>query len=111
MTNALITKVGYRPILILATALPVSLMACSPSQKFLPSNQSSSFLATDVESCQNKATTLIDRETRLDQSYNRIGSNSLEISFAKFDARKQRNRYFDNCMSQRVFEKVRDKKE
>ena len=110
MVDALITKVSYRPKLFISTVLLLSLIACSPAQKHLNSNQSSNFLATDVESCQKKASALIDRETRLDQSYNRADGNSLELSFVEFDARKQRGRYFDNCMSQRGYEKTQDKK-
>ena len=66
------------------------------------------FLDKDVTSCKQKANALIDRELRLDRSYDRSGSDSLEISFARFDAYKQRERYFDNCISERKSQRVRD---
>ena len=66
------------------------------------------FLDKDVTSCKQKANALIDRELRLDRSYDRSGRDSLEISFARFDAYKQRERYFDNCISERKSQRVRD---
>ena len=66
------------------------------------------FLDKDVTSCKQKANALIDRELRLDRSYDRSGRDSLEISFARFDAYKQRERYFDNCISERKSLRVRD---
>ena len=66
------------------------------------------FLATDFAGCKQKADTLISRELKLDRSYDRSGSNSLEISFARFDAHKQRERYFHNCISERKSQRVRD---
>ena len=42
------------------------------------------------------------RELLLDQSYERSNGDALEASFARYDARKQRQRFFENCMAQRA---------
>ena len=108
MSDTIITKVSVRLGFILATSLLAFLAACSPAQKYKNAVQSSNYFATDVESCADKATALIDRETTQDQSYNREGADPLELSFVEFDARKQRSHYFDNCMSQRGHKRGED---
>ena len=85
--------------LIVVIGVLVCLTACSPYQNYDGSNISADFVATDVASCRKKANVLMDRERRLDQSYDRTGSDSLEIAFAQFDLHKQRGVYFDNCLS------------
>ena len=103
-----ITKEGYRRNLFLAVSLTILITGCSPSQVNQHTKNSSGFLAADVATCRQKATALIDRELKLDSSYDRSGSNSLEVSFARFDAHKQRGRYFRNCLSERDSQNVRD---
>ena len=103
-----ITKEGYRRNLFLAVSLTIIITGCSPSQVNQSTKISSGFLAADVATCTQKATTLIDRELKLDSSYDRSGSNSLEVSFARFDAHKQRGRYFRNCLSERDSQNVKD---
>ena len=103
-----ITREGYRGKLFLAVSLTILIISCSPSQVNQHTKNSSGFLATDVATCRQKATALIDRELKLDSSYDRSGSNSLEVSFARFDAHKQRGRYFRNCLSERDRQKVKD---
>ena len=103
-----ITKEGYRGKLFLAVSLTILIISCSPSQVNQHTKNSSGFLAADVATCRQKATALIDRELKLDSSYDRSGSNSLEVSFARFDAHKQRGRYFRNCLSERDSQKVKD---
>lgn len=97
-----IGKGNYGQFLFLAFSLCLYAVGCSPSQVNQRTNNSSSFLAEDVTSCRQKANALIDRELRNDRSYDRTGADSLEISFAHFDAHKQRTRYFRNCMSKRT---------
>ena len=103
-----ITKEGYRRKLFLVVSLMILITSCSPSQINQRTKNSSGFLAADVATCRQKATALIDRELKLDSSYDRSGSNSLEVSFARFDAHKQRGRYFRNCLSERDSQKVKD---
>ena len=108
MKVVMITKEGYRRKLFLAVSLIILITSCSPSQVNQHTKYSSGFLAADVETCRQKATALIDRELKLDSPYDRSGSNSLEVSFARFDAHKQRGRYFRNCLSERDSQKVKD---
>ena len=108
MKVIMITKEGYRRNLILVVSLIILITSCSPSQVNQRTKISSGFLAADVVTCRQKATALIDRELKLDSSYDRSGSNSLEVSFARFDAHKQRGRYFRNCLSERDSQKVKD---
>ena len=108
MKVIVITKEGYRRKLFLAVSLIILITSCSPSLVNQRTKSSSEFLAADVAACKQKATALIDRELKLDSSYDRSGSNSLEVSFARFDAHKQRGRYFRNCLSERDSQKVKD---
>ena len=108
MKVIMITKEGYRQRKFLAVSLIILIASCSPSQVNQHTRISSGFLAADVATCRQKATALIDRELKLDSSYDRSGSNSLEVSFARFDAHKQRGRYFRNCLSERDSQKVKD---
>ena len=110
MKVIMITKEGYRQKVFIAVSLIILIASCSPSQINQHTKNSSEFLANDVATCSQKATALIDRELRLDSSYDRTGSNSLEVSFARFDAHKQRRRYFKNCLSERDGQKVKDQK-
>ena len=102
------TEVSYQSKLFMAVGLIVLITNCSPSEVNKLTKNSSGFLAADVATCRDKATALIDRELRLDHSYDRTGSNSLEVSFAKFDAHKQRRRYFTNCLSKRGGQNVKE---
>ena len=108
MKVIVITREGYRRKLFLAFSLIILITSCSPSQVNRHTRISSGFLAADVATCRQKATALIDRELKLDSSYDRSGSNSLEVSFARFDAHKQRGSYFKNCLSERDGQKVKD---
>ena len=108
MKVIVITKEGCRQKLFLAFSLIILITSCSPSRVNQRTKNSSGFLAADVATCRQKATALIDRELKLDSSYDRSGSNSLEVSFARFDAQKQRGRYFRNCLSGRDSQKVKD---
>ena len=108
MKVIVITIEGYRRKLFLAFSLIILITSCSPSQVNQRTKNSSGFLAADVATCRQNATALIDRELKLDSSYDRSGSNSLEVSFARFDAHKQRGRYFRNCLSERDGQKVKD---
>ena len=81
-------------IILLSSSCTISRV--SPSTK-----NKSGFSPKDVASCQQKANALIDRELSLDRSYDRSGSDSLEISFARFDAYKKREQYFNTCISER----------
>ena len=103
-----ITKEGYRRNSFLAVSLTVLITSCTPSQVSQSTKNLPGFLAGDVATCGQKATALIDRELKLDSSYDRSGSNSLEVSFARFDAQKQKGRYFRNCLSGRDSQKVKD---
>ena len=98
--------IHFRPGAALALGLVVAVAACSPANKYQNANRSQQFLATDVASCNTKASDLVSRELDLDRSYDKTGGESLEVSFASFDARKQRSRYFENCMSQRDYTPV-----
>ena len=108
MKVVMITKEGYQRKLFLAVSLIILITNCSPSQVDQRTENSLGFLAADVATCRQKATALIDRELKLDSSYDRSGSNSLEVSFARFDAYKQRGRYFKNCLSERDGQKVKE---
>ena len=108
MKVIMITREGYRQNIFLAVSLIILITSCSPSQVNQHTRISSGFLAADVATCRQKATALIDRELKLDSSYDRSGSNSLEVSFARFDAYKQRGRYFKNCLSERDGQKVKE---
>ena len=79
----------------------VALAACSPAEKYQSTNRTTDTLGTDVPSCQAKASDLMGRELLLDQSYERTEGDALETSFVWFDARKQRQRFYENCMAQR----------
>ena len=61
--------------------------------------QPSDFLANDVASCKQKASTLMERDIAHDRSFSRMDGHPLEVSFAQFDVRKQYGEYFDNCMT------------
>ena len=61
--------------------------------------QPSDFLANDVASCKQKANTLMERDIANDNSFSRTDDHPLEVSFARFDVRKQYGDYFDNCMT------------
>ena len=108
MKVIVITKEGYRRKLFLVVSLMILITSCSPSQINQRTKNSSGFLAADVATCRQKATALIDRELKLDGSYDRSGGNSLEVSFARFDAQKQRGRYFRNCLSELDGQKVKE---
>ena len=108
MKVIMMIKEGYRQNLFLAVSLMILITSCSPSQINQRTNISSGFLAADVATCRQKATALIDRELKLDSSYDRSGGNSLEVSFARFDAHKQRGRYFKNCLTERDGQKDKE---
>ena len=61
--------------------------------------QPSDFLANDVASCKQKANILIEREIAHDSSLSRTDDHPLEVSFARFDVRKQHGEYFNNCIT------------
>ena len=61
--------------------------------------QQTDFLANDVASCKQKASTLMERDIAHDRSFSRMDGHPLEVSFAQFDVRKQYGEYFDNCMT------------
>ena len=86
--------------------LGIALAACSPAKKYQKSNGTADNLGEGVASCQAKAADLMRRELLLDQSYVRSKGDALEASFARYDARKQRQRFFENCMAQRVSKPV-----
>ena len=75
MKVVMITKEGYRRKLFLAVSLIILITSCSPSQVDQRTKISSGFLAADVATCRQKATALIDRELKLDSSYDRSGSH------------------------------------
>ena len=81
--------------------LGTGLAACSPAKKYQKTNRTADTLGAGVASCQAKASDLMRRELLLDQSYVRSTGDALESSFARYDARKQRQRFFENCMAQR----------
>ena len=85
----------------LVLLLSIALAACSPAKKYQTSTGIADNLGEDVASCQAKASDLMRRELLLDQSYVRSTGDALESSFARYDARKQRQRFFENCMAQR----------
>ena len=86
--------------------LGIALAACSPAKKYQTSNGIEDELGEGVASCQAKASDLMRRELLLDQSYVRSKGDALEASFARYDARKQRQRFFENCMAQRALKPV-----
>ena len=86
----------------LILSLGIALAACSPAKKYQKSNRTADNLGKGVASCQAKASDLMRRELLLDQSYVRSKGDSLEASFARYDARKQRQRFFENCMALRA---------
>ena len=90
----------------LILSLGIALAACSPAKKYQKSNRTADNLGKGVASCQAKASDLMRRELLLDQSYVRSKGDALEASFARYDARKQRQRLFENCMAQRVSKPV-----
>ncbi len=61
--------------------------------------QPSDFLANDVASCKQKANILMERDIAHDSSFSRTDDHPLEVSFARFDVRKQQGEYFSNCMT------------
>ena len=86
--------------------LGIALAACSAAKKYQKSDGTVDNLGEGVASCQAKASDLMRRELLLDQSYIRSKGDALEASFARYDARKQRQRFFENCMAQRVSKPV-----
>ena len=82
--------------------LGIALAACSPAKKYQTSIGIEDDLGEGVASCQAKASDLMRRELLLDQSYVRSKGDALEASFARYDARKQRQRFFENCMALRA---------
>ena len=82
--------------------LGIALVACAPARKYQTSIGIADYLGEGVASCQAKASDLMRRELLLDQSYVRSKGDALEASFARYDARKQRQRFFENCMAQRA---------
>ena len=106
MCDTLIARL-CRPVnLIISGTLFALLGACYPAGTHSFNGASTDLLAADVASCKKKAGTLMDRELRLDASYDRSGGDPLEIAFAQFDAHKQLGRYFDNCMSGRRYKRT-----
>ena len=110
MRQILFTNINCRQYLIVTVGLLIFLTACYPAHNYERSNISTDFVAKNVTTCRQKASALIDREISLDQSYDRTGGHSLEVSFAKFDAHKQRNDYFNSCMSKSRNYKIQEKK-
>ena len=109
MRRIFITKRTCQQDLIVTVGLLIFLTACSPAHTYDRSNTPTDVVAKNVENCWQKAGTLIDREISLDQSYDRTGGHSLEVSFARFDAHKQRKYYFNSCMSKRRDKKTKEK--
>ena len=101
MRRIFVTKRTCLQNLIVAVGLFIFLTACYQVHTYDRSNILTDRVAKDVASCRQKASALIDREISLDQSYDRTGGHSLEVSFARFDAHKQRKYYFNSCMSKR----------
>jgi len=95
-------------MLILTVGMILFSNSCTLSHVSSSAKNWSGVLPKDAASCHKKADALIDRELKLDPSYDRTGKDSLEVSFARFDAQKQRSRYFDNCMSERKNRKLRN---
>ena len=71
-----------------------SVAACSPAKRYLDTNTDTDTIARDVASCQSKASDLMARELILDKTYDRSGGHSLEMSFSRFDAHKQRSHVY-----------------
>ena len=86
----------------LVLLLGIALAACAPAKKYQTSVGVADNLGEGVASCQAKASDLMRRELLLDKSYVRSKRDALEASFARYDARKQRQRFFENCMAQRA---------
>ena len=61
--------------------------------------QPSEFLANDVASCKQKANVLMERDIAHDSSFSRKDDHPLEVSFARFDVRKQHGEHFNNCIT------------
>ena len=97
------SRLGTTGLILL---LGIALAACSPAKKYQTSIGIEDDLGEGVASCQAKASDLMRRELLLDQSYVRSKGDALEASFARYDARKQRQRFFENCMAQRVSKPV-----
>ena len=108
MKVIMVTIEGYRRKFFLAVSVIILITSCSPSQVSQRAKNSLGILAGDVATCSQKATALIDRELKLDSSYDRSSGNSLEASFSRFDAQKQRGRYFKNCLSERDGQKIKE---
>ena len=90
-----------RQNLMVAVGLIIFLTACYPAHIYERSNIPKYLVAKNAASCWQKASVLIDREISLDQSYDRTGGHSLEVSFARFDAHKQRNLFFIDSLTSR----------
>ena len=84
----------------LLIGLLFALGSCAPAKMHQNTNKNKNILAADVATCHSRASNLMGRELILDRSYERSGGESLELSFAHFDAQKQKRRYFENCMAQ-----------
>ena len=84
----------------LLVGLLFALGSCAPAKMHQNANKNKNMFAADVATCHSRASNLMGRELILDRSYERSGGESLELSFAQFDARKQKSRYFENCMAQ-----------
>ena len=99
MRQSFVTQTICQNNLMVAVSLLIFLSACNPAHIYKRSDIPTDLVAKNVASCWEKASALIDREISLDQSYDRTGGHSLEVSFARFDAHKQRTRYFNRCIS------------
>ena len=84
----------------LLVGLLFALGSCAPAKMLQNANKSKNTLATDVAGCHSRASSLMGRELTLERSYERSEGGSLELSFANFDAQKQKRLYFENCMAQ-----------
>ena len=100
MRSIMNKRVNGLRMLILTLGIILSSSGCTISHVSPNIKNKSDFRPKDVASCQKKANALIDRELSLDRSYDRTGSDSLEISFARFDAYKKREQYFNTCISE-----------
>ncbi len=92
----------FRPSrLMISTAVAVLLLsACTGANQFKKPRYAQDKRSLDAVACSAKAESLINRDIGGETTFAQANRDSLEVQFAAFDARKQRNRYYTDCLVQ-----------
>ena len=93
---------NFRPSRLIFSVAVAGLLlsACTGANQFKKSRYAQDKRSLDAVACSAKAESLINRDIGGETTFAQANRDTLEVQFAAFDARKQRNRYYTDCLVQ-----------